>query len=260
MYITIEKNDIYILKIIDSNILINNDYQGISIFNSNLEKVKDIFIFEDLAIYSIYKNFIDKKVLLYCPDNECIVYVNLNTFDVNIISLPNQNIIFSSIYYWQKNLVVLTTYTSECYILDVEKRIIKEISKKKIAKNYSVFYSFWIESKNYSILKVYSQKLEFVFDDPNYNRIGLFKFKQNEKFFIKKPTEIGHDIECKNNKFMFINENKIIFLSEKKVTSWEAKKNEIFLRAKFLDINSIIILSSSKKNCKNNTINKFTII
>lgn len=260
MYMKIEGNDIYILEIVDNSVLINNDYQGISIFNSSLEKVKDIAIFEDLAIYSIYQDCIAKSILLYCPDNACIVYINLNSSNFNIISLPNQNIIFSSIYHWDKGLVILTTYTSECYILDVEKSIIKKINEKEIAKNYPVFYSFWFESKNYSILKVYSEEFKFIFDDSDCNRIGLLEFKQNKKFVIKKPNEMGHDIECKNNKFMFIKENKIILLGEKKAASWETKKNEIFLRAKFLDISTIIILSSLKDNFKSNIISKCTII
>ncbi len=123
--IKIENNDVYILDIVGNYILINNNYRGISIFNINLEKVKDIPIFEDLVIYSVYKDFIGEKILLYCPDNECIIYVNLELSDFNIIPLSNQDIIFSPIYYWNENLIILITYTNEFYILDIEKRVVR---------------------------------------------------------------------------------------------------------------------------------------
>ena len=258
--IKIENNDVYILDIVGNYILINNNYRGISIFNINLEKVKDIPIFEDLVIYSVYKDFIGEKILLYCPDNECIIYVNLELSDFNIIPLSNQDIIFSPIYYWNENLIILITYTNEFYILDIEKRVVKRIGKKEIAKSYPEFYGFWHESKGYSILKIYSQELKFVFNDTDHDRIGLLKFKQNNKFFIEKPNNIGHDVEYKDKKFMFIKENKIILLSEKKLITWDANKNEIFLRARFLNTNTIIILSSMKDDFKNNTITKCKIM
>ena len=66
--------------------------------------------------------------------------------------------------------------------------------------------------------------------------------------------------EYKDKKFMFIKENKIILLSEKKLITWNANKNEIFLRARFLNTNTIVILSSMKDNFKNNTIIKCKIM
>jgi len=248
------------LDILNGYILINNGYQGISVFNTDLEKIKDINIFDDIIIYSIYKDFIDeKKVLLYCPDNECMVYVNLKSSNFNIIALPNQNIIFSPIYYWKKNSIILITYTNEFYILCIDKKTIRRIAKDKIAKDYPVFYNFWSESKNYSILKIYPKELELVFNNTDQNKIGLFKFKQNKKFFIKKPNKIGHDIEYKNEKFMFIQEDKIMLLSKGKLITWDATKNEIFLRARFLNTNIIIILSSMKIDSKKNIIIKCNI-
>lgn len=254
--IKIEDNDLYILDIIGNYILINNDYQGISVLNTNLEKIKDISIFEDIAIYSIYKAFIDDKILLYCPDNKCLVYVNLKSSDFSIITLPDQDIIFSPIYYWKENSIILVTYTSKFYILCIKKKNISRITTGEIAKNYPIFYNFWKKSKNYSILKVYSKELEFIFNKASQNQIGLFKFKQNKKFFIEKPNAMGHDIEYKDEKFMIIKEDKVILFSKRESVTCNANKNEIFLRARFLDTNSIIILSSIKTDYKKNMIIK----
>ena len=47
-------NDVYFMEVLKDMILINNNYSGLILFNSNLEEVCRLEVIEDLSIYSSY--------------------------------------------------------------------------------------------------------------------------------------------------------------------------------------------------------------
>ena len=68
-------NDMYFFRIVDKTIIINDNYSGVLILNENFAILKTLKLLEGIVIYSSYVNSINKEILLYCPDNEAIVYM-----------------------------------------------------------------------------------------------------------------------------------------------------------------------------------------
>jgi len=73
-------NDMYFFRIVDKTIIINDNYSGVLILNENFAILKTLKLLEGIVIYSSYVNSINKEILLYCPDNEAIVYINLKNY------------------------------------------------------------------------------------------------------------------------------------------------------------------------------------
>ena len=73
-------NDMYFFRIVDKTIIINDNYSGVFILNENFAILKTLKLLEGIVIYSSYVNSINKEILLYCPDNEAIVYINLENY------------------------------------------------------------------------------------------------------------------------------------------------------------------------------------
>lgn len=96
------QNDIYFMEVLSDKIIINDNYNGILVFDKNLELIKKLEIFEDITIYYSFVNNIGGEILLFCPDNECIVYINIETYEYEVIYLKNglENLIFSNLYEW----------------------------------------------------------------------------------------------------------------------------------------------------------------
>jgi hypothetical protein len=116
------ENDIYFLEVISSKIVINNNYKGIIILSQDLEILKEVDIFDDIMIYSGYINEISEELLLFCPENECLVYVNINTYEWKVINICGNlnNIVFSPVYMWDINELILSTYNGDFYSICIK--------------------------------------------------------------------------------------------------------------------------------------------
>ncbi|SDZ27306.1 parallel beta-helix repeat (two copies) [Thermoactinomyces sp. DSM 45892] len=133
------------LDIVSNNIVVNNNYTGIQILDSRLNLVRCIEPFDDIAIYSLYKHHSNKEIILYCPENECLVHVNLDSGDFRKIELDNQfsEVVFSSIYLWKNEEVMFTDYRGHFYRLCIESGAIRTVDLNSIKTCYTSFYRFW---------------------------------------------------------------------------------------------------------------------
>lgn len=57
-------NDVYFMEVLKDMILINNNYSGLILFNSNLEEVCRLEVIEDLSIYSSYIHRDEQNTLI----------------------------------------------------------------------------------------------------------------------------------------------------------------------------------------------------
>lgn len=81
----IKNKDIYFLQVVGDKIIVNNNYEGISVYDKELNKIKDIKLYDEIIIYnSIVIN--EKELLLICPDDEKKVHVNVNDEIAKIMS------------------------------------------------------------------------------------------------------------------------------------------------------------------------------
>ena len=69
-------NDIYFMKRIGNTIIINNNYEGILILDSELNTIKEEKLLDDLLISDCFVNQNTKEIMLYAYENNCFVYLD----------------------------------------------------------------------------------------------------------------------------------------------------------------------------------------
>jgi len=114
-------NDLYILATLGNVIVTNDDYTGLQLLDTSLDVIKKIPLLDNLCIYHIYKHFSKAELLLYCPDNACIAWIDISTLNHKIFPMGQfipENI-FSPAYYWNDSCVIFTTHDYQCYMLNI---------------------------------------------------------------------------------------------------------------------------------------------
>lgn len=112
--------DIYFLQIVGDKIVLNDDYEGLCILDSNLQAIKKIKIIQDIVIYnSVVVS--EKEVLLNCIENGIMFIVNIETDEIKKIHFPDmlKNEILLKMTKKEENAVILKTYKNHFYRMNI---------------------------------------------------------------------------------------------------------------------------------------------
>ena len=85
----IRENDTYFLEVLDDRIIINDNYDGVLIFDLEMNFIKAINIFEDIVVYDSYV-ISNKELILFCPENEKMVYINCEKNTSKVIDIDEE--------------------------------------------------------------------------------------------------------------------------------------------------------------------------
>ena len=94
---------------VTKDFFITSNGQNVTVFGADLNKVREISLRNDLVIQHIYTNFPKNELILYCPDNGCIVWIDVVNDVHKEISLSEkwlEGVTFSAAYHWRNDLVV----------------------------------------------------------------------------------------------------------------------------------------------------------
>ena len=251
-YINIENNDIYFMEIVDEAVVINNDYHGLLIFDRNLKQSYKMNFSEELIIYNSFKN--KKQLLLFCPDNNCIVHVDLISRTIRKILLNDfEDYIFSPLYMWEQSKVILSDHNRPLLNVDLKKGTVESInSYDKIDKELKEEYE---KIKNYQILKMYGDEKKAIAVEGN-STVKLIDYRQNIKELKEFPKEQYFDFEWKNEYMVKIGDSKIQLIYGNHSEIFNAEKDYDFLRGKIMcDHNKcflfiLSVLKSDVKKCR----------
>lgn len=255
-----EENDIYFMEVLSDKIIINDNYEGILILDSNLNVIKRLKIFKGIAIYSSFVNK-NGEILLFCPDNECMVYINIEDYQYKVISLKNglEDLIFSTLYEWNENSLILTTYNDEFYNICVHEKTIQKIDYKEIERLYPNLYNFYQELMKYKVIKVFSDEYIAIIYDENCN-INMINFRYKTKQVLNNVSDDFLDIEFIDETFAIVNENTIEIVKRYYKEIIDRNMEFIFLKARFVNkANNIFLvtLSSSQSDVNYSKIDMF---
>ncbi|WP_291584053.1 hypothetical protein [Clostridium sp. UBA6640] len=256
-------NDIYFIEILSDKIIINDNYNGILILDNNLELIKKLEVFDDITIYSSFSNNVNEEILLFCPDNECMVYIDLKTYEYNVIYLNNglENLIFSNLYEWNENGLALSTYKGEFYSIYIDEKIIQKIDYKEVKTLYSRLYKFYQKSTKQKVIKVFPDEYIAIIEDEKCN-INAFSYKKQIKHNLNDASINFIDIQFKEEIFVLVDENTIEIITPNDKEVLHPDENYIFLNAKFvskLKCTYLVTLSSSNSNIDHSKIDMFEI-
>lgn len=229
-------SDVYFMEIIGERVVINNDYNGLMILDNHLQLVKKLFLIEELIIYSSFRSF--NELLLFCPDNNCLIYINIQLLDFQIISLEGlEHLIFSAIYKWDQKEVILTSYKKELVKLDLNNYNIQKLDLGNL--EYRKFREEYNQLSRFNVYKIYElEKTAFIKN--SFPEVDFIKYKEKIEVLQKISQEDFHDFEAINNYILKISEEKAVVLFKENKKIYYPEKNYSYLRGKFLKTGNYI--------------------
>lgn len=245
--IELVNNDVYFMETMEDIILINNNYSGLIFFNSNLEQIGKVEIIENLSIYSSYIH--KKKILLFCPDNNCLVYFDFNLNEKKIILLRNfDGWIFSPLYIWCRDNVLLTDYRGHFVNVDLNNEKINLINIEDIV--HQGMRADIKKLKEHQIYKIFERKKKaFVYFQNS--KVRLIDYNQDIKVINEFEKENYYDFDWADGYTAKIGEKKIEIIYDNNKFTYNAEKDYIFSRGKIVNFDGktyMYILSALKSN------------
>lgn len=252
-----QNNDIYFMEILEEMIVINDNYRGLFVLNSRFKKICEIELFEGLTIYSSFKY--KSKLLLFCSENNCLVYVDLNLMQNKIIPLSGfENWIFSPLYIWNQNAVVLSDYKGNVVRVDLENcRIHIPDTQDVMYRSIKADNEKW---KGYQIHKIYREKKKAILIEQN-QIVKLVDYSHDMRIIGEFKKGEFYDFEWENGYFTMVSENKVILVHDGKSTSFKPEQSYNFFRGKIMSKKKdvLFLLSAMKSHLNNSKIQKIEL-
>lgn len=255
------KYDIWFLTTIKDKIIINDYSTGIAIYNKHFDLIKKFFITKHITIYPYLLYINNNEILLHCYENMKLVYINANDFKCKIIDIPKnmKKINFSKAYEWYENKIILSSYCSQFFEVNLNKCTIKEINTNYVKKCYSNFYNLYkiytsfiykgnsiTIFKDFNILVIYQKNKQY--------NLNIVKCYNNN--YISNEIHIDIDINFYNiiyekNILAAIDENEIEIITEKSKEKLLLQKEYMYCGASFFRKNNemFLIVALTSKSC-----------
>lgn len=256
--VEIADNDVYFMEVLKDMILINNNYSGLILFNSNLEQICRLEVIEGLSIYSSYIH--EKEVLLFCPENKCFVYVDFSLNKKKIILLKEfQDWIFSPLYVWCQSSVLLSDYKGNFVNVDLKKEKISMVNIHDTV--YQRELADIEKLREYQVYKIFSEKKKALVYFQNL-KVGLIDYNQDIKVLKEFKKENCYDFEWADGYTAKISEKKIEIFNGNNIITYNPSKNYNILRGKIMNFKGnmyVYILNALKSNDKRGKIERMEL-
>lgn len=258
----IQKNDIYILECHQGSIIVNNNYSGIYLYDFNFKLQNTINIFNNLIIHSVFKNPAKNEILLYCPDNQAFVYINLKTNYQKTIRFTGalEQFGLANIYFWLKNEIIFLCGNKKKYKINTISLSLDELNETEVETVYPFFNKILNESSKYSLLSGDANSL--IYKDTKKNELVYLNHLNNTKTVSKMPNSLGHQIIYLHDMFLSIHEKCMRAIKDgQEVVSINSASPFVFLRAgkKSESMNEFIVLRGSKLSTQDCFLTKYVI-
>ncbi len=209
-----EFEELYFIDVTSDYIVLNDCYRGLFILDFDFNIVRAIELGDDIVIgHSITS---DNKILLFCYENECIFFVDLDFLEIKRIEMNSfSDIYFLELFEWNEDNVHLLGDNGEiCIKIDLANGTVEKLSSssndslKNHFRELLEYDVYAYDSTNTTVLTV--QDGEYVLFD--YKNKKLRKMNIN---IIEDPRErISSDlIYCKT----CFNDNTIVRISERNI-------------------------------------------
>lgn len=250
-------NDIYFMEIVSDKIVINNNYAGVAVLDSDLNTVKEMDIMADLVIDLSFVH--ENEIVLCCYENHCLIYIDLNFYDYKVILLQEalSEVNFLPLYEWRDNTLLLLVDDGAALVcVDVLNGSV-QVADNVADGRYSFMRSDWDKIKKYTLYKAYPAKREAIVERDNAVQLinyesGIGTTLKAELFEI--PPYYFYDVEAVGDCVLQLSEKRIIVLrGEERFVFSPNALGDRFFGAKLIEKENKIYLLSLLGSCSDNT-------
>lgn len=256
-----KNNDVYFMEAVANKIVINDNYNGIYILDSELNIIANVKLISDMAIATSFIK--GSEIILCCYENECLIYLHTDTYEYKIIPLSAElkEISFLSLFEWIENDLILLAENGTVFVqVDISKGSINLISKNNIDKLRFSICDSWSNLEKFIINKIYADNYKAIVELDN--KFLFMDYKNNKSIDLKiKPIKF-HDIEVKNNCTIQVSENEVFVQCENKNTKLSPQEKYSFFRCKFImvnDVEHILLLVCSEANSLEGRLERYSL-
>lgn len=261
LYIRLDKQiavkDAYELAVLPDYLIVNDGYRGLIVFDKQLNQVRKITIFPHLIIGEIFTHPHKNELVIYSDQNHCFIWINAGEGTFVIIDLPENELGYpKAICVWQDGKLVFGSRNDTFYVLDLSKKIIKNIAAATIKKKFPSFF------KSVHYLNIYHPKA-IVINKPTV----IFRDEVRQEgtiVDIHTGSEVtfpfDYDFYCfahyhDRYKYMVICEYAISFIDEKGYYIGQVKPDKYaeFLYTYYFENNGFVTLMSSYNDTSRDT-------
>lgn len=200
-----DNNDIFQMQSCADKIIVNEDYHGIRILDLSLNTIKIIPLMERLVILSFYKKYDNSSVAIYAPEQNRLIFVDLQTFTHFTVELldPLTKYYLDRNYYWQDNTLIFGIENRDIfYQFDFEFSMLKKISQKTVRSIAPSFLDFWQACKKYDAITIYPDQSSFTYKK-NRKLTGFYDYKNNGLILTKHSLKLFDEVYYHNKMFIF---------------------------------------------------------
>lgn len=231
-------NDIYFIETVQDKIIINDNYEGVIILDSCFNVVKKLKLFDDMVIDTSFRK--NNEIVLYCYENQCFIYLDINTYVYKIISLNSDcsEMNYLSLYEWQDDELSLLAENGEI-ILKIDLLTYTVQKHCNESEMFSVYQDY--QKLNKLLLhKVYSEKNVAIVEKDS--KLEIINYKEQSLLMQKKIDINFYDVEAVNEFIVQLDEYKIVISNSVKNVDLFPTNGYRFLRCKFIQFNKTIFL------------------
>lgn len=241
-------NDVYLLEVVGDRLLINDDYHGIKVLDTNLALIQTVHLPEDTAVYRAYTLNQPGLVALYCPDNSSILMLAVATGDVEVINCPHSEVLAHGFCWTSQGLLVATTSGGVAQLFQSE---LTSISQATIEEHHPQFSDFCRMLAEVDVLEA-TGDLSVVYETPD-SVVCHSHHADADRVFPKCEVN-AHQVTSGGSYLLYVAEDMLLlqWLSggTECVTS---DPSRYYLRARFLggeSQGSFVVLSAERANAQ----------
>lgn len=183
-----EIEELYFIDVTSDYVVVNDQYQGVLILDYDFNIIKSLKLSDDIIIsHSIT---FDNKMLLFCYENECIFFVDLDLWEIKRIEMNMfPDVYFSDLFEWNSDYVYLFGNNGEtCIKITLASGIAEEVLSNSENELKDCFKKLWkfnvcaYDSVNSAVLIVQdSEYILFDYKNGKRKRLNINSVKESKK-------------------------------------------------------------------------------
>lgn len=251
----LEGNDIYFLEVLGDKIVVNDNYSGLLIYDSELNLLQEIKLMDGFVIESFFRK--GKKILLICPENDSLIYLNLAEYQCKIMSLAGwEEWIFSPLFEWQEDNIILSDYEGRLVRVDLVKEEISEMvpdGKDSILEQKQKLHGFFVE-------KMFLEEKKAVVQNED-GDLELVDYADGISTIIGLPEGEFYDFEMQEASIAEISEDCVLEtnLEDNECREYFPENGYCFVTGKYMIAGQqqfLVLLSSNKADAQRTKIER----
>jgi hypothetical protein len=259
------KKDLYLLLTTGDFIVTNDDYTGLQLLDISLVVVKKIPLLDSLCIYDVYKHFSNNELLLYCPDNACMAWVDISTSTHKVFPMSQaiSEHIFSPAYCWDDNYAIFTSHDYQCYMLNIQTGLFHAIDRTTV-KDKCPQLAILMETKIQASSASFELRNGYIVDNhQDGSPLTIITANTTLSNIMPPPAFSYHNVIYAHELVVFIGETNIQLVSKTgKTATLEPAVGYHFLKAEVIANEnglSLAVLSGGTKKQKESMITIYII-